>query len=108
MKTKKQLYDASNEAFKKYFETNWKECRSMWVTFERDKHSHYGNTTNNRLESHNQKLKDLTTRSSSLSEMFQNLLLYSHTAAAEYSQCAFQEEFTVRLGVHNIPEASEI
>ena len=40
--------------------------------------------------------------------MFQNLLLYSHTAAAEYSQCAFQEEFTVRLGVHNIPEASEI
>ena len=70
----------------------------MWVTFERDQHMHFANTTNNRLESHNQKLKDLTSRSSSLSDMFQNMLLYARTSAAEYSQKSFTEEFTAQSG----------
>ena len=34
--------------------------------------------------------------------------MFSRTKAAEYSQCAFREEFTVHLVEHNIPEASEI
>ena len=81
----------------------------MWATFERDQHLHYGNTSNNHLESHYQKLKDLTAHSSSLSEMFQRLILYSSTVAAEYSYTAFKEEFTVSLKGDDIPiEASEI
>lgn len=95
---KQQLLDKSNDDFKVYFERNWESCRSMWVTFEHDQHFHFANTTNNRLESHNQKLKDLTSRSSSLSEMFQNILLYAHTSAAEYSQQSFTEEFTAQSG----------
>ena len=106
---KEELYSMSSKQFQQYFEINWDHCRSMWATFERDQHLHYGNTTNNRLESHNQKLKDLTARSSSLSEMFQSLILYSSTVAAEYSYTAFKEEFTVSLKGDDIPiEASKI
>lgn len=54
----------------KAFVKNWETCKSMWVTYERDQAVHFCNTTNNRLESHNQKLKDVTSRKSSLSEMF--------------------------------------
>ena len=64
------------------------------MTYKRDHHVHLGNTTNNRLESHNQKLKDLTHRSSTLSEMFQNVLRFSNTSASEYSHAVFKEEFT--------------
>ena len=81
----------------------------MWATFEKDQHLHYSNSTNNCLESHNQKLKYLTAHSSSLPEMFQSLILYSSTVAAEYSYTAFKEEFTVSLKGDDIPiEVSEI
>ena len=78
------------------FINNWESCKSMWVTFECDQVAHFCNTTNNRLESHNQKLKDLTSRTSSLSEMFQNVLLFIQTTESESSHVAFTEEFTSR------------
>ena len=92
--TKEEIYFKTNEQFKKYFEANWDKCQEMWVTYKRDHHVHLGNTTNNRLESHNQKLKDLTHRSSTLSEMFQNVLRFANTSASEYSHAVFKEEFT--------------
>ena len=58
--TKKEVYSRSNKQFQTYFESQWDGCQEMWVTFKRDYNAHLGNTTNNRLESHNQKLKDLT------------------------------------------------
>ena len=56
-------------------------CQEMWVTYKRD-HVHLGNTTNNWVELHNQKLKDLTHRSSTLSEMF-HYVHFSNTWASE-------------------------
>jgi len=55
---------------------------------------HLANTTNHRLESHNQKLKDLTLHLSSLCEMFQNVFNFMQISASEYSQATFTEEFT--------------
>ena len=95
-KYKQQLFDSSNDALHKAFISNWDSCKSMWVTYERDQAAHFRNTTNNRLESHNQKLKDLTSRTSSLSEMFQNVLLFIQTTESESSHVAFTEEFTSR------------
>lgn len=69
---------------------------------------HFGNTTNNRLECHNQKLKDLTSCTSSLSEMFQNVIRFARTAEVEYKQSSFTEEFTSVTtaddGIHGVPE----
>ena len=66
----------------------------MWVTYKRDSYSHLGNTTNNCLESHNQKLKDLTSRTSTLSEMFRNVLTFARNSEAQLKQSSFREEFT--------------
>lgn len=71
-------------------------CKSMWVTYECDQAVHFCNTTNNHLESHNQKLMDVTFHASSLSEMFQNVLLFIQTTESETSHVAFTEEFTSR------------
>ena len=108
--TKQELYSHTNKQFTKYFQANWDKCQEMWVTIKRDYHVHLGNTTNNRLESYNQKLKHLTQRSSNLTEMFQNLLKFSDISASEFNHCVFMEEFTTTVnlpdtdtpGVHNI------
>ena len=92
--TKKKIFDASNEEFQQYYNNNWEDCQSMWVSYKRNGYMHLANTTNNRLESHNQKLKDLTQRSSTLCEMFQNVIHFSRVNASEYSQAVFTEEFT--------------
>ena len=65
----------------------------MCLTFKRDYNAHLGNTTNNRLESCNQKLKDLMSRSSNVTEMLQSLR-FTRITAAEYSHSVFQEEST--------------
>lgn len=69
VKNKKQLFESANETFHKAFIKNWESCKSMWVTYEHDQVAHFSNTTNNCLESHNQKLKDVTVRTSSFSPM---------------------------------------
>ena len=64
------------------------------MTYKRDSYSHLGNTTNNCLESHNQKLKDFTSRTSTLSEMFRNVLTFARNSEAQLKQSSFREEFT--------------
>ena len=92
---KQQLFDATNAEFRKYFLENWESCVEMWAAFKRDQYMHFGNTTNNRLESHNQKLKDVTSRTSTLSEMFNNVVLFAQTCESEYKYSTFNEEFKV-------------
>ena len=91
---KQDLYDNTNTAFKEYFIKNWDVCREKWVTFLRDNHLHFANTTNNRLECHNHKLKDVVSRSMSLSDMFEKVLLFCITNAEEYTHKVFTEEFS--------------
>ena len=62
-----EMFNATNGQFKFYFLNNWETCTQMWASFRRDQYLHYGNATNNCLESHNQKLKDVTSHTSSLS-----------------------------------------
>ena len=70
-----------NDDFNDYFEKNWQNCKAMWVSYLRDDYLHLANATNNRLECHHHKLKDLTSRSSTLSEMFDHVLTFSLTHA---------------------------
>ena len=69
-----KVKELGNPAFDKYFEDNWDQCSHMWVSYQRDQCEHFGNTTNNRLECSHSKLKDLMSRTSSLSEMFDGIL----------------------------------
>jgi len=112
LKYKEQLFESANEGLCKAFIKNWESCKSMWVTYERDQVAHFNNTTNNRLESHNQKLKDVTTRTSSLSEMFNNVLLFIESTKHETYHVAFTEEFTSRCtedtGIAGVAELQSI
>ena len=83
----------TNHAFKAYFLSNWETCIEIWTTFNRDEFAHYGNATNNRLESHTQKLKDVTSRTSTLSEMFENVVIFAQTLEDEYKHSSFTEKF---------------
>ena len=56
---KEDLSQIVCEDFKKYFLKNWDFRQSMWVPFKLDTFSHYGNTTNNCLESSHSKLKHI-------------------------------------------------
>ena len=80
----------------------------MWVSYKRDSYMHLANTTNNRLESHNQKLKDLTQRSSTLCEMFQNVIQFAHVNATDYAQAAFTEEFTAVCKLNEDVDGAEV
>ena len=103
-----ELFAITDDDVHDYFKENWEDCKPMWVTYERDQYLHFANTTNNRLKSHNQKLKDLTSKSSCLSELFENVLLYSRTAASKYSHQSFTEEFTAQYDVSNSSEIQHI
>ena len=87
------LFEVMGKDFESYFLKNWENCPQMWVTWQRDEFLHFGNTTNNRVESSHQKLKNVVLQSSSLAAMFKSLL-FIKTAQSEYSHKAFLEEFT--------------
>jgi len=72
--TKTKVFNASDAEFQEYYDKNWEECQSMWISYKRYSYMYLANTTNNHLESHNQKLKDLMQQSSMLCEMFQNVI----------------------------------
>ena len=60
---KSDIASLANDDFNEYFEKNWQNCKEMWVSYLCDQYLHLANTTNNRLECHHHKLKDLTSPS---------------------------------------------
>ena len=90
-----------NPSFEKYFFDNWNNCMDMWVSFEQDSSVHFGNMTNNRLECSHSKLKESTSRTSSLSEMFEGVLAFKKFVNQECSHHAFVEQFTSLSTKHN-------
>lgn len=52
-----ELRKVASQKFMDYFETNWLNYRIAWSCKDRKEVALMGNSTNNRLESHNQKLK---------------------------------------------------
>ena len=106
---KQELYDNTNHAFQGYLIKNWDVCREKWVKFLCDDHLHFANTTNNRLECHNHKLKDVVTWSMLISDMFEKVLLFCRTNATEYSRKLFVEQFsTCSMANDSIPGVTDI
>ncbi|KAK3913122.1 DNA topoisomerase 3-alpha [Frankliniella fusca] len=68
------LKETSSEAFFKYFEESWLKCPHAWCDIDKKKSLNYGNTTNNRVESFNSKIKKMINSHSTLAEAVQGLL----------------------------------
>ena len=64
----KELEKSAPKIVFKYFQENWHHIRNEWVLHSKDKCGSFLNSTNNRLESINAKLKQVINRHSSLEE----------------------------------------
>ena len=62
-----------NTGFLQYFNKNWHSCQNLWVMHFRKKLRTHGNNTNNKIESHNQKLKKYVSKTMRLPEAIENL-----------------------------------
>ena len=66
-----------------YFEENWHPIRQEWVECFKSKNLTLMNRTNNRLESINQKIKDVCTKFTSLENCFEELFTVFNSLAIE-------------------------
>ena len=65
-----------NNNFLKYFNENWFNIKKMWVQAYRNQHFNIADTTNNRLESLNQKLKQIIAKNPPIHQFYNNLKLF--------------------------------
>ena len=68
-----QSHDAE---FVRYFDKNWHSCQDLWVIHKRANLRTHGNNTNNKVESHNQKLKNFLNKQMRIPEAKENLSLF--------------------------------
>ncbi|KAK6178266.1 hypothetical protein SNE40_013072 [Patella caerulea] len=66
-----------------YFQKNWHAIRQQWVEGLKNEKASFLNNTNNRLESTNQKIKQVVTRYSGVTVFFQELMLCIHSLKNE-------------------------
>ena len=80
LKFYQQLKDTKLKQVIKYFDENWHEIREQWVEDLKREACHYLNSTNNRLESINQKIKSVVnSHHSSLLNFFNYLMKRLHS-----------------------------
>ena len=94
------LSDSPN--FLSYYNRNWHSIRQNWVAGLYAEIPHLGNTTNNRMESHNSKIKQVVSSSSSLHEMFRNLLSLSSLMSKESSHVAVTSSVKTNYSTKNM------
>lgn len=69
-----ELCDLHLEKVMEYYDTNWHNIKDEWAMYARNQHFNCLNSTNNRTESLNQKLKMIGTRHSNLLTFFEDLI----------------------------------
>ncbi|XP_047138970.1 uncharacterized protein LOC124814911 [Hydra vulgaris] len=96
------LATVAPEVVMAYYNKNWGLPHQVkyWAYYETIKYVNLGNTTNNRSESHNQKIKNILSRKMSLAEAVKGILLlhtckFEQMAHIEFNQ-SFKEPY--RLG----------
>ncbi|XP_063215902.1 uncharacterized protein LOC134527287 [Bacillus rossius redtenbacheri] len=85
------LLNVAPSEFMQYYIINWDKCKELWVFAFRRKELTLGNNTNNRLESHNQKLKQYLKSSMHLPEAVKALCDFIRVLEVNFSQEAFKE-----------------
>ena len=64
---------SSFDSVYKYFQSNWGKIKEEWVSCFKNKDFNIGETTNNRLESFNSKIKDVCSSYGSIKQFFSDL-----------------------------------
>lgn len=66
-----------------YFDSNWHPIRDEWTMFGRNQYANYLNTTSNRVESLNQKIKFIVEKNSTLVKFFHDLSICLASLSSE-------------------------
>lgn len=81
-----------------YFNSNWHNIREEWTLYGRNEYANFLNSTNNRSESMNAKLKMIGTRHSNLLSFFENVSTSLRVLASEKDLKAVRSEMrTIRV-----------
>ena len=75
-----------------YLEKSWIPCKEQWAGYLTRRHVNLFNSTNNRLESHHQKIKQVLSRYSPLHEAVRNLLLLHKTKLLSVEHESFDQK----------------
>ena len=67
-----QLKNTNLKSVIDYFDQNWHKIKEQWVEGLKHNSCHFLNSTNNRLESLNQKIKNVVSKYSSMLTSFEN------------------------------------
>ncbi|XP_049524246.1 zinc finger SWIM domain-containing protein 1-like [Dermacentor silvarum] len=86
-----ELEAMASKDFISYYMQNWHSCKEMWVHAYRQKLPTFGNNTNNRIESHNQKIKSYLTSSMHLVQAIEALVSYIDTDFLSLKFSKFKE-----------------
>ena len=85
------LETLSPKSFYDYFLKNWMNCKNLWAHFARRHLPTFGNNTNNRIESHNQKLKQYIRPQAHLDEAITELVNYIQSVEDSIKKAQFQD-----------------
>ena len=83
--------------FSEYYDNNWHNCRNMWVRCYQKKIMNFGNFMNNKIESHNEKLKQYLSAKMHLPEAVGNLIRAVKDSYARLTFNNFQKTFKTRI-----------
>lgn len=85
-----------------YYMQNWHAIRNEWVDFARNETVNFGNRTNNRIESMNQKIKQVLTSNSNFVDFVQGLLVLLRSFAVERDSAAAKLLIKVAVSFYNV------
>ena len=94
-----RLRKLAPRSFLDYFYKNWHECRAMSAGYETFCVENLGNTTNNKIESHNQKIKMVLHRNMTITQAVQGLMSIHRSAVVAMSHSQFLKVTTVAYRV---------
>lgn len=85
-----ELINLNLEHVTSYYNENWHCIREQWTLFGLNEHCSYMNTTNNSMESLNQKLKLVGNRHANLQSFFENLTISISNSTSEKDLAALR------------------
>ena len=89
-----QEIEVSNKDFHQYLVASWIPMKDMWAMHIRQNCLTYGNNSNNRIESFNQKIKQITNSSDKLASCIEKVLAFNHTSEQQLLFNVFRNDCT--------------
>ena len=89
-----RMFEICPSSLVAYFRSNWQNIKEMWAGYTLGNITSYGNTTNNRLESKNSKLKLVMNRTDGVIASLNKLVKFMGSDLLQRNYLKFREIYT--------------